>query len=79
MNNSIEIISNEEKTFILNVQEYSSVSIKSEFNNDLVLTLENGEKYISFEFDIKNFEDCNNYYEKIKEILSRKVEVKEND
>lgn len=79
MNNSIEIISNEEKVFIPNVQEYSSVSIKRDFTNGLILVIENYEKRITLEFEFENYEDCNNYYEKIKEILSRKVEDKEND
>lgn len=81
MNNSIEIITEKSKVYIPNVLEYSSVAIKSDLNDDLILVIENFEKRISleFEFETENYEDCNNYYEKIKEILSRKVEVKEND
>ncbi|MCI8777916.1 MAG: hypothetical protein HFI87_02065 [Bacilli bacterium] len=88
MNTSIEIDYSKGKIYIPDVSVYDSVSVKiasnEPFDKKHYLKLK---KFIRnhdildddvsyYEFDYEKKEDCLKYYEKIKEILKKKVEEK---
>lgn len=89
MDNSIEIITIDGKTYIPDLTIYNSVEYKeySSWGEDKIeyrLCLNVYLRYRDYDglrvtkeeefYYIDNREDCINYYEKIKEILSKKVE-----